>query len=174
VARGGMPRSACYTGGVTTPTTVSTAPGSTTPGTTTSPLITAPPGTGFVVVPGGTPGVSTAPSGQPAVPGPQNDGSDFYGLAIAVVIIVGAILLVRRLVPLQRGRTAPAERRRPASTIGEPPPGATAEPPPGAAAELPPPPPHVPPPHVPPPHVPPPLPPDPPHVPPPPAAGAGP
>jgi hypothetical protein len=111
-----MPRSACYTGGVTSPTTTTTGPVTTTPFTP----VTAPPGTGLVVIPGGTPGVSTAPVGQPAVPGPQNDGSDFYGLAVAVVIIVGAILLVRRLVPLQRGRTAPAERRRPAATTGEP------------------------------------------------------
>jgi hypothetical protein len=172
VARGGVRRLACYTGGVTSPTTVAaspgtTSPGTTSPGTTTSPLITAPSGSGFVTIPGGTPGVSTVPAGQPAVPGPQNDGSDFYGLAIAVVIIVGAILLVRRLVPLQRGRTALAERRRPASTIGEPPPG--------AAAESPPPAPHVPPPHVPPPHVPGPPSDVPPHVPPPPPApGAGP
>jgi hypothetical protein len=149
-----MRRPACYTGGVTSPTTVAaapgtTAPGTTSPGTTTSPLITAPSGSGFVTIPGGAPGVSTVPAGQLAVPGPQNDGSDFYGLAIAVFVIVGAILLVRRLVPLQRGRIAPAERHRPASTIGEPPPGAEAPP----VQALPP---HVPPP--PPPHVPPPPP----------------
>jgi hypothetical protein len=135
-----MRRSACYTGGVTTPTTVSQAPV-----TTTSPVVTAPPGTGFVTIPGGTPGVSTVPAGQPAVPGPQNDGSDFYGLGVALILIVGAILVVRRLVPLQRGRIAPSERRRPASTTGEAPPPSPSPPP------VPPP---VPPPHVPPPPTP--------------------
>ncbi len=55
--------------------------------------------------------MSIGVAGQPAVPGPQNDGSDFYGLAIAVVVIVGAIFLVRRLVPLRRGGSYTASRR---------------------------------------------------------------
>jgi hypothetical protein len=73
---------------------------STSPVTTVLPPVTAPPGTGFVVIPG-SPGVSQAPK-QPAVPGPQNDGSDFYGLGAALVVIVVAIFLVRRIVPLRR------------------------------------------------------------------------
>ncbi len=67
--------------------------------------------------------MSTAVPGQPAVPGPQNDGSDFYGLAIALVVIVGAIFLVRRLVPLRRGGSYTASRR-----TQPPPPDATTEP----------------------------------------------
>lgn len=101
---------------MTSPTT--TATGSVT--TTTFTPITAPSGTGFVTIPGGAPGVSSIPAGQPAIPGPQNDGSDFYGLAAALVVIVGAILLVRRLVPLQRGSTLPTQRRRPPAGLGEP------------------------------------------------------
>jgi hypothetical protein len=74
-----------------------------TPGTTASPLVVAPPkGKGFVVIPGsGTPGVVQSPK-LPAVPGPANDGSDFYGLGAAVVVIVVAIVAVRKLVPLRR------------------------------------------------------------------------
>lgn len=63
--------------------------------------MTAPTGSGLVVIPGGTPGVTQSPK-QPVLPGPQNDGSDFYGLAAAVVVIVVAIVAVRRLVPLRR------------------------------------------------------------------------
>ncbi len=97
---------ACYTRGVSSPTTVAGS----SPTTVFTP-VTAPSGSGFVTIPGGTPGVSIGVAGQPAVPGPQNDGSDFYGLAIAVVVIVGAIFLVRRLVPLRRGGSYTASRR---------------------------------------------------------------
>jgi hypothetical protein len=81
-----------------------------------APQVTAPPGTGFIVVPGGTPGVRQ-PATPAAVPGPQSDGSDFYGLGAALLIIVVAIFVVRRMVPLRR---QPAEGPHP----GPPPPQA--------------------------------------------------
>jgi hypothetical protein len=87
---------AWYTRGVSFALTDLTSPVS-----TTAPRVTAPPGTGFVVVPGGTPGQTQSPK-QPALPGSQNDAADFYGLGAALVVIVGAIFLVRRLVPLRR------------------------------------------------------------------------
>jgi hypothetical protein len=96
--------------------------------TTTSPVppITAPLGTGFVVIPGGTPNAPsvTHASTQPAVPGPQTDGSDFWGLGAAVVVIVVAIFLVRRLVPLRRGSFVgrhPAQPPPPPPTPPDPP-----------------------------------------------------
>lgn len=73
----------------------------TSPVTTTAPRVTAPSGTGFVVVPGGSPGQAQSPK-QPALPGPQNDGADFYGLGAAVALIVVSIFLVRKFVPLRR------------------------------------------------------------------------
>lgn len=51
-----------------------------------------------MVVPGG----QTQSPKQPALPGPQNDGADFYGLAAALALIVVAIFLVRKFVPLRR------------------------------------------------------------------------
>ena len=83
---------AWYTGGVSFALSDPTSPV-----TTTAPRVTAPSGTGFVVVPG-----QTQSPKQPALPGPQNDAADFYGLAAAVVIIVVSIFLVRRLLPLRR------------------------------------------------------------------------
>lgn len=79
----------------------------TVPVQTTAPRVTAPSGTGVVVIPGGgVPGQGqphvTQPQNPATIPGPQSDGSDFFGLAAAVVIIVVAILLVRRIVPLRR------------------------------------------------------------------------
>jgi len=72
----------------------------TSPVPTTSPVVTAPSGTGFVTIPG-APGQTVSPK-QPALPGPQNDPADFYGLGAAVVVIVVAIFLVRKFVPLRR------------------------------------------------------------------------
>lgn len=73
----------------------------TSPVTTTVPRVTAPSGTGVVVIPGGTPGQTQSPK-QPVIPGSQNDAADFYGLGAALVVIVLAIFLVRRLLPLRR------------------------------------------------------------------------
>ncbi|MBO0692928.1 MAG: hypothetical protein J2P58_08530 [Acidimicrobiaceae bacterium] len=73
----------------------------TSPVTTAAPRVTAPPGTGFVVIPGGTPGQTQSPK-QPAIPGSQNDAADFYGLAAALAVIVLAIFVVRKVVPLRR------------------------------------------------------------------------
>jgi hypothetical protein len=64
-------------------------------------VVTAPSGKGFVVIPGGTPG-QTVSSKQPALPGPQNDAADFYGLGAALALIVAAIFFVRKIVPLRR------------------------------------------------------------------------
>ena len=73
----------------------------TSPVPTTAPRVTAPSGTGLVVIPGGTPGQTQSPK-QVALPGSQNDAADFYGIVAALVVIVGAIFLVRRIVPLRR------------------------------------------------------------------------
>jgi hypothetical protein len=90
--------------------------------------VTAPPGKGFVVIPGQTPGAPsvTHPSSQPAVPGPQNDGADFWGLGAALLVIVVAIFVVRKIVPLGRqfsvGRhpTQPPDSPAPSTSAGTP------------------------------------------------------
>lgn len=73
-----------------------------------------------MVIPGAGPGGAGTsvghPAKQPVLPGSQTDATDFYGLAGALAVVVGAILVVRRIVPL---RHQPALGRHP----GPPPAG---------------------------------------------------
>jgi hypothetical protein len=87
----GVARSATATGrttGTTRPTPPTTAPGS------------------VITITGG-------PNATANIPGPQNDAADFYGILVALAIIVVAIAITRVAFGRRRGTTPASEPRPP-------------------------------------------------------------